>query len=236
MPRVSIIIPVWNHAEELRKTLAALRSQTFQDFEVIIVDDASTDAIQAVMDKEHQNGSFEFVRLSQHSGAPRARNEGFNRAQGEHLLFLDADAVMIPSALSVLVQALDTHTEASFAYASFIFGVKLFRSKPFSWSELQARNYIHTSALIRREAFPGFDESLRKFQDWDLWLTIAERGGKGIFVDQTLFSISERKQGMSRWLPSFLYKLPWPFFGWTPLPILKYREAEKIIRAKHHLV
>ncbi|HQA64128.1 MAG TPA: hypothetical protein PK085_03445, partial [bacterium] len=104
-----------------------------------------------------------------------------------------------------------------------------FKLWPFDPAKLKKMPYIHTSSLIRREFFPGFDENLKKFQDWDLWLTILERGGQGIWLEQSLFSI---KSGgtMSSWLPKIFYQLPWL------KKVKAYRQAERIIKIKHNLL
>ena len=95
--------------------------------------------------------------------------------------------------------------------------------------------YIMTTSLIRAKDFPGFDESLKKFQDWDLWLTMLEQNKTGVWVPEILFSVAPRKSGMSSWLPSFVHKIPWPIFGWMPREVRRYREAEQIIREKYSL-
>jgi hypothetical protein len=159
----------------------------------------------------------------------------FQLSKGEYVLFLDADAVLQPNMLNELIHALQVRQEVGFAYSSFYFGRTLFTGKPFDVEALKKQNYIHTSALIRRSVFPGFDPALKKFQDWDLWLALAENGVKGFFVDEVLFSLKPRKTGMSQWLPSFMYRIPWPILGYTPRLVKKYREAEALIRKKHHI-
>ncbi|MCC6563505.1 glycosyltransferase [Candidatus Uhrbacteria bacterium] len=222
-PAISVIIPVFNHADALRACLRSLEKQTIQDFEIIIVDDGS--------DTPVMNAA---VRFEKNKGAPSARNAGFAQSKGEYVIFLDADAVLRPDALEKLKTALDKHPEADFAYSSFKFGFKTFSSFPFDRELLRRSNYIHTSALIRRETFPGFDESLKKFQDWDLFLTMVEAGKRGIFVYEVLFSL-KTKGTMSQWLPSLTHFVPWPLFGWMPKSVAKYQTAEKIIREKHRL-
>lgn len=155
------------------------------------------------------------------------------QAKGAFLLFVDADEILRPHALQHMAEELERHPEAAFAYPAFRFGWKLFRGQPFDVAVLRKGPCIHTTALLRKEAFPGFDETLKKFQDWDLWLTIAERGGKGIWIPDELFSVAERHQGMSRWLPSFVHRIPWPLFGWAPREILRYRKWEGIVKRKH---
>lgn len=240
--KISVIIPVFNHAEALAECLRSLEKQTVQDFEIIIVDDGSAapvilnevkDLTQSEILRSAQN-DVQLIRFEKNRGAPAARNEGFRRSKGEYLIFLDADAVLRPDALERMVQALETHPEADFAYPSFRFGWKTFKGRSFDEKALHESNYIHTSALIRRDAFPGFDESLKKFQDWDLFLTMAERGSRGVWIDEVLFSLKAHGT-MSNWLPSFAYRIPWPVLGWTPNTIKKYRAAEHVIREKHGL-
>ncbi|MDO8583974.1 MAG: glycosyltransferase family A protein [bacterium] len=233
-PRVSIIIPVWNHAPEALALLASLESQTFRAFEVILVDDGSTDGLVFKLAGVKPSFPFTFIQQENH-GASAARNRGAQEAKGEYLLFLDADIAMESNALDLMVRELNAHAGQAFIYSSFYFGWKLFQGKPFDQDALKKMNYIHTSSLLRRSMFPGFDASLIKFQDWDLWLTIAEHGGSGYWIEKPLFRIKTRKTGISQWMPSFLYRIPWPIFGWMPRAIKRYREAETIIRKKHHL-
>jgi len=231
MSKISVIIPVYNHGDELTACLASLKKQTEQDFEIIIVDDGSSQPVAIPAESGVQS-----IRFEKNRGAPAARNAGFAKSTGEYVIFLDADAELIPDALAKLRSALDEHPEFAFAYSSFKFGRTVFAGKPFNFDELKKSNYIHTSALIRRQDFPGFDESIKKFQDWDLFLTMAEQGKQGYFVVEILFSLKPRKTGMSQWLPAFTYALPWEYIGWMPKLVKKYKDAEKIIRAKHHLV
>jgi glycosyltransferase involved in cell wall biosynthesis len=230
---IAVVIPCYDHAAELEKTLQALAEQTLQPKEVVVVDDCSGDDPKAVVEKYHDRLNISYHRLPTNQGAPAARNTGSDLTTAPYIIFLDADAELEPQALDVLRRTLTKHPEAAFAYSNFYWGKKLFRGKPWDAEALRKLNWIHTSSLLRRSAFPRFDEDLKKFQDWDLWLTMAEQGGSGIWVDEALFRVTERKTGISRWLPSFVHKLPWPILGWMPLEIKRYREAESIIRKKH---
>ncbi|MDD5071791.1 MAG: glycosyltransferase family 2 protein [Patescibacteria group bacterium] len=229
---ISIIIPIYNQADKLPECLDSILNQTHKDYEVIIIDDGSTDNIQKVIDKYKKNLKFKILNLKLNEGAPAARNRGFKESRGGYLFFCDADAVLAPEALETMLKALESHPEASYAYSSFFWGRKLFKLGQFSEEKLKAGPCIHTMSLIRRENFPGsgWDESIKKLQDWDLYLTMLARGYKGFWIDKILFKI---KPGgtISSWLPSFAYKLM-PF-----LPTAKkYREAVKIIKNKHHLL
>jgi len=256
---ISIIIPIYNQADKLPKCLDSILEQSYKDYEVIIVDDGSTDNVQKII-KEYegklkvsaeggsqpeadqplagatilggksQSANWRIINQN-NKGAPAARNRGFSESRGDFLFFCDADAVLAPEALETMLEALKSHPEASYAYSSFLWGRKLFKLWPFSEERLKQMPFIHTMSLIRREAFPkdGWDESIKKLQDWDLYLTILENGHKGFWLDKVLFRI---KPGgiISSWLPSFAYKLL-PF-----LPaVKKYKQAVAVIKNKHKL-
>lgn len=230
--RISVIIPAFNHGEELVDALHALERQSLQPAEVIVVDDGSDTPI--TLKRDAYNLPLTLIRLDKNQGAPKARNTGFEASAGELVMFLDADAVLADDALASLASALE-ESGKEFAYSDFLWGRRKFSTKTFSAEELKRGSYIHTSALIRREAFPGFDESLKKLQDWDLFLTMAERGSVGIHVPRVLFTVKPRKTGYSQWLPSFAYDLPWRILPFMPKTIRKFRDAEAIVRAKHRL-
>lgn len=234
-PRISVIIPVYNHATELIACLKMLQAQTLKPSEVIVVDDGSADQPKEAVQLSGVFGEVkEWITLSKNRGAPVARNTGMDASSGEYVIFLDADATLSPDALKKLADALMADPEAAFAYSAFRFGGKVFLSQPFSSEALAAGNDIHTSALIRRSACPRFDETLKKFQDWDLWLQIAQAGGRGVYVPELLLTIGERKQfGMSRWIPSFAYRLPWSWIGFEPRAVTSYRDAKAVIDRKH---
>jgi glycosyltransferase involved in cell wall biosynthesis len=233
VPRVSVVIPCHDHAQALERTLAALRAQTFKDIEMVVVDDGSHDRPDEVA-KRYTDLPLRLVTWRENRGAPAARNEGARLTSAPYLLFLDADATLVPEALEKMLTALDAHPEVDFVYSSFHWGDKLFRGKPFDVEALRRTNYIHTSSLLRRSAFPGFDERLKRFQDWDLWLTMTEKGSVGIWVEEPLFTVEPRKMGgMSHWLPAFMYKIPWEMVGWMPEAVRTYKDAEHGIRVKH---
>ncbi|MFO0764469.1 MAG: glycosyltransferase family 2 protein [Patescibacteria group bacterium] len=233
-PKVSIIIPVLEHREELRACLASLEKQIERSLEVIVVDDGSVNRIHEE-DLDGVSFAAKLIRFDQNRGAPAARNAGLDQAKGEFVVFLDADADLPMDALETMVKTLEAHPEASFAYPNFRFGMKAFKGRPFDAEALKKTNYIHTSALIRKSDAIRFDETLKKFQDWDYFLQLTEPGKKGVWVDRELMVFKERATGMSRWLPAFAYDIPWRAIGWTPKPIKWYLSADEIIRKKHSL-
>src|SRR3989339_1384110 len=180
---ISIIIPAYNAERTIARCLQSIFEQTHRDFEIIVVDDASNDDTWKVLltiknqKSEIRNYGFDpnalfLIHNSINQGANAARNRGVREAKGEFLLFCDADLVLRPNMLKKIIRALEAHPKASYAYSSFKFGWKTFRLWPFDAQRLRQMPYIHTTSLIRQEHFPGFDETVKRLQDWDLWLTM----------------------------------------------------------------
>ncbi len=257
--RLSIIIPVYNHAQALEHCVESIIQQSIltdspqsgasalisrreksgdADTEIVIVNDGSTDDLDARMQTIKHQTSLAGIRLKyidqENRGAAVARNVGFDHSTGEYVLFCDADIQWQAIAFEKFMGALQREPSAAFSYSQFRFGWKVFASSPFDLATLRQLNYIHTSALIRRLAFPRFDESLIKFQDWDLFLTIAERGGKGVFIPEVLFTIATGGT-MSQWMPAFAYHAPFKYLPWWKRSVEKYELAKKVIIQKHNI-
>ena len=222
-----MIIPVWNTPIELEKTLRSLERQTFKDFEVIVVDDGSTEFIDSVI----SNFKFSSFKLGfyeiKHGGAPRARNFGFSKSQGEYILFCDADIELDPTCLVSMKKVLDEKSEIDFVYSDFKYGWKKFEFWKFDVKKLKQNNYINTCSMVRREKVVKWDENLMRFQDWDFWLTVVEQGGRGEYIPEVLFKANVRRGTISNWLPSFMYRF-------SRLGRVKeYKKLKKIVREKH---
>ena len=161
---ISIIIPVYNRAPQIIKTLQSIASQTYADYEVIIVNDGSTDGVENIfaayykkLTAANDNGvTNNYLFINQpNSGAPAARNRGFKEARGEFLFFCDADAILKPEALEMMLNALNDNPGASYAYSSFYWGKKLFKLGDFDPDKLKVEPYIHTHVFNQAKRFSG---------------------------------------------------------------------------------
>jgi phosphatidyl-myo-inositol dimannoside synthase len=189
---ISVIIPAFNSSKTITKTLQGLQAQTLKPIEIIVVDDGSTDETAEIAKK------FQVKLIQQtNQGASAARNAGFKIASGEFILFCDADLEIKINMLESLARALVFRPDAGYAYSSFKFGWHTFDLFNFDAKRLQTENYISTMSLIRRENCIGFDESLKRFQDWDLWKRLLIKGVQGVWVPERLFS-GPLGQGISR--------------------------------------
>jgi len=231
---ISIIIPIYNQAEEITAALASILSQTYKNYEIIIVNDGSTDNTAIVLEELKRKFWQRKIRCKivqqNNQGANAARNRGAEEAQGEYIIFWDADVVAAPVMLEKMRQALSDNLTASYAYSSFIYGKKKFKLWPFDAEKLRQLPCIHSTSLIRREHAPRWDQNIKRLQDWDLWLTMLKKGYTGVWIPEFLFTVQTKHGTMSHWLPRFAYKLmPWM------KEVKKYKEAVAIIKHKHQI-
>lgn len=187
---VSVIIPCYNQARFLRAAVDSVHHQTYRNFEVIIVDDGSTDDTAAVA-ADIRDSRVKYI-YQVNRGLAGARNAGLRLAQGEYVAFLDADDVFLPHKLEVQVAALDQHPAwglVSGGWAYLTNAAHPVEARPWEWaphldlaSWLLGCPTIPCGVLARRqwvEAVGGFDEQLRRAEgaeDWDLWLRLAYAG------------------------------------------------------------
>jgi glycosyltransferase involved in cell wall biosynthesis len=239
-PQISVIIPVYNHAQALERALASLYAQTYRPLEVIIVDDGSDIKIkESVISRYETQKDFSITLLSQkNQGAPAARNAGFAVSKGEYVIFWDADIVGESNMLEEMHIALQKDTSVSFVYSNHaidLFGgryKKNIRSRHFDLQLLKQNNYIHSTSLLRRAAVLPWDTSLKRFQDWDIWLRIGLGGGSGVWIDKALFTIIE-KGSMSTWLPRIAYRWPFRFLFGIRKKVQRYEDARRVVLSKH---
>lgn len=230
---ISIIIPLYNHDEHLPAVLSSIVRQTYRPLEIIIVDDGSTPPVDT---KKYSAGDIPITWIRQENkGAPAARNAGLDKAAGEYIIFWDADVIAEPDMLEKMVNRLEEEKDASFAYCNSRFGWKKFRIHPFDETKLKEMNYIHSTTLIRKKDAIRWDESLKRFQDWDLWLTMVEQRKKGVWIDEYLYQVVPHRGGISSWLPSCAYKKPWRYLPFFYKKVRAYEKAKDVIKKKHQM-
>lgn len=160
---ISIIIPLFNQAEKLKNCLESIKNQTYQNFEIIIVNDGSSDNLQEVIKDYIYYFGIKLTFINQaNKGSNPTRNVGWRLAKGEYLLFCDADITMQPTMLDEMHNALRNNPDKSYAYSSHKFGNKVFKFWPFDAEKLKQMPYLHSTTLIKASDFPkgGWDENI----------------------------------------------------------------------------
>jgi glycosyltransferase involved in cell wall biosynthesis len=193
---ISVIIPVYNGAAFIARAVDSALAQDFSDFEVIVVDDGSTDSTGLILRKY---GDRIRSLWQDNRGPSAARNTAAAIAHGEYLAFLDADDLWREDKLTLTLRALASHGTAVLAFSGY-------RHLPLNGVELTERRYhkvpsfdemlehrfdvAPSTVLMRRSAFErcgGFCDELRAFEDTYLWL-LAREHGEFIYIDELLIS------------------------------------------------
>ena len=129
-------------------------------------------------------------------GASFARNQGFKQVKTEFVLFSDNDINWRKTGIQSLLDAL-LDSDASFSYGAYEMDGQIQCNEEFNEFHLMEYNYISTMSLIRTKDFPGFDEDIKRFQDWDLWLTMITDNKYGVYGGEVIFNTID-KDGISR--------------------------------------
>lgn len=132
------------------------------------------------------------VVFDQGKGANWARNRGFELVKTPYVLFSDDDIEWESYALESMYNALQVHSQASYAYGWYYIDDLEYSGNVFNAEQLCINNYVSTMSLIRSIDFTGFDENILRLQDWDLWLTMLEQGKTGVHCGNVLFETKKR--------------------------------------------
>ncbi len=185
MPTVSVIIPTYNRREYVREAIASVVAQTYQDFELIVVDDGSDDDTATIVaDFSSVCPSMRYVRQA-NQGVSSARNTGVALSSGPYLAFLDSDDVWQPPKLERQLAFLSTHPQASICQTEEIWLRRGVRVNPHAkhrktggdiFARSLERCLVSPSAVMLGRALfdrvGGFDPCLPACEDYDLWLRI----------------------------------------------------------------
>lgn len=182
-PRVSMVMPVHNGARWLEEAIDSVLAQSFADFELILVDDASRDDSPAIMAAAAaRDPRVRHFRLDTNVGLPAALNHGFEQARGEMHSWTSDDNLLRTQMLDRLVATLDAHPDAGVAFADFTLiddqGNETGLSRVGPVERLLHGNNIGACFLYRStvtEALGGYDIGLFGVEDYDFWLRAAQR-------------------------------------------------------------
>jgi len=192
-PKVSVIIPAYNTAQLIAETLSSVLGQTYADFEAIVINDGSPDSEQ--MEREIAAYRDRIVYIKQNNRrAAGARNTGIRHSRGEYLAFLDSDDCLMPAGLAVQMQRFENDPSLDMVYgdARHFDDTAALRktymeecpsSGPVTFESVvnEETQVCIVGAVVRKAMLLKaglFDESLRRCDDYDMWLRVAYAGGK----------------------------------------------------------
>jgi glycosyltransferase involved in cell wall biosynthesis len=206
MPQVSVIIPVYNRTQPLVRALKSLQNQTYQDFEIVVVDDHSTDDLQSCL-KEFP---VHYLKTNG-KGVSAARNTGIRAASSELIAFLDSDDEWLPTKLEKQIEYLSMNPTSSIVHTNEIwlradkivkqnskqkkFGGRIF-------SECTTQCLIAPSSVLLRKSLLDqvglFDESFPVCEDFDLWLRISAAFDIGFLSEELIIKHGGHPDQLSR--------------------------------------
>jgi glycosyltransferase involved in cell wall biosynthesis len=209
-PKVSVVLPTFNRASELPRSVHSVLSQTFSDFELIIVDDASTDGTEDVV-KAIGDGRIRYVKLKENVGGAEARNVGIRIARGDTVAFQDSDDEWTVCKLARSVKELESDSNVGAVFSAFIQVDKKRCTKMPSGIDsvnldkfydcLLWQNVVGTPTLVARrsvlDAVGGFDASMPRYQDWELALRMAKIT-RFKFIDEPLIISHVTKKSITQ--------------------------------------
>jgi hypothetical protein len=216
VPTFSVVIPAYNSAETIGSTIRSVQRQTRSDFEIIVVDDVSTDATPSVVQEFLADERITLATRDRNGGESAARNTGIARARGRYVCLLDSDDLWLPRYLEVMARTLDADPGAAVAYTdAWVLYDRLRRiyrqpamaawrppvtptdPEGFLRALLEYGNFVYCSTTVRRHVLlevGGYDETLPGSPDYELWLRLSAAGHA--FVDSgEILAIYRRRPG-----------------------------------------
>lgn len=189
-PKVSVIISTYNRSARLKRAIDSVLAQTFKDFELIIVDDCSTDDTEEVVKSyDYTDEKIRYCKLDHNTGSDtHPKNVGLAASKGDFIAYLDDDNEFLPYHLDMLYKAFERNPKLDMVYGDMvIYDDANPEAAPaqaitydFDAQFLMKRNYIDTSEVMHRRdlafAVGGFDETLPKFIDWNMWVRMTKWG------------------------------------------------------------
>jgi glycosyltransferase involved in cell wall biosynthesis len=192
MPIVSVIIPAYNQDRYLSQAIESVLNQTYPDFELIVIDDGSTDNT-AIIAKNYDDQRVRYI-YQENRGLSAARNTGIRYSNGQHITFLDSDDLFLPTKLQLLVTFFEENPQIGLVAGQAVpidqQGTRIGKIYdvpiPDDSSLLLLGNPLHVGSVMIRKTCQDlvgyFDENLHSYEDWDMWLRLMLAGCKAGWV------------------------------------------------------
>jgi len=192
MPKISVIIPCYNQGQYINDAVDSILEQTFQDVEIIIVNDGSSDDYTNKLLETYNKPNIKVI-TTKNRGVSSARNTAVKNSSGNYILPLDADDKIEETYLEKALNILVNNDNIKIVYCD----IKLFGTKKgikflpdFNSNLFYTQNIIHVSGLFRKDDFEkvgGYDEKMRDgLEDWEFWISLLKTGGFAFKINEPL--------------------------------------------------
>lgn len=224
-PTVSVIIPTYNTSQYIGEALDSVFSQSYTDYEVIVINDGSPDTPELERVLEPYQQRILYLK-KENGGLANARNAGIRISRGEIIVMLDSDDYWLPGYLEKQVASLTSAPDVAVSYTNaMLFGDSPLAGKDFMTlfpsegdvtfsSMLEEKVHVMGTCMVKREVIFDmglYDETLRASEDFDLWLRVAHRGWKIVYLREPLF-MYRRHAGCLSEDQALLWKNVWKVF------------------------
>ncbi len=207
--KITVIIPTYNRERFLSRTVTSVLNQSFSDFELVVVDDGSTDNTKKIIEGfQKKDSRIKYIWQKNSGGPARPKNEGIKKAKGKYIAFLDSDDEWFPEKLEKQLSLITETKNVGIVRCNF-WEISNGKKKKINiakktenyFSKILEKCFIRSSSsvmvpsyVIKKIGF--FDESFRLADDWDMWIRILKRYNFD-FVEEPLFNYYVHSQNIS---------------------------------------
>jgi glycosyltransferase involved in cell wall biosynthesis len=204
MPKISVIIPCYNHGQYVDEAVDSILASTFKDFEIIVINDGSTDDFTNQKLDRYDKPQTRVIKTV-NQGLSAARNNGIKEAKGKYILPLDADDKIEKTYLEKAVNYLENHPEVQFVTAwlqNFGYRSDIYQPKKCDLIKLLCENILVVASVYPKscwEKVGGYSVDMRKgYEDWDFWIKMLAAGFKYEVIGEPLIYYRNRPDSMLR--------------------------------------
>lgn len=198
-PLISILMPYYQLDDLLVESVDSVKRQTYENWELIIVDDCSQDKPASEVLATEADKRIRIVRHDSNQGPSAARNTAVSNSNGEYLLPLDADDLIAPSYLEKVLNALrETGASAAYTQVKYFGNFDCTYTPSILLSEIFSGHFPCNTLLMKREVYDsvGGYKNLPKIEDTEFWISAIEAGVKFAFVDEALYLYRTHNRGL----------------------------------------
>lgn len=204
-PLVSVVVATYNRAHTIERALESIYAQTFHNYEVIVVDDGSTDETRSLIENHLEWNSFKYIH-QENKGVAEARNTGVRNSRGEYVAFCDSDDFWLPNKIETQLPLFTADTVLVYSDVYIFEDAERPKARSYEFMtpyrgdvyvNLLRKNFIATSSVIVRKSLLQRPFLGQTGEDWQMWLSVAK---KGLFdyVEEPLAYYQEHSQGLSK--------------------------------------
>ena len=201
-PFVSVIVPCYNHGQYVGEAVQSILDQTWQNLEIIVVNDGSTEQETIDILNNFRQPKTRLIHLAQNMGLPAARNAGIKEAQGKYICCLDADDKLHPTYIEKAIAAMEANAGISFVWSwTRVFGIedRVWYTPQFDPYSIMYYNQSNAPAVFKKSAWEragGYQEDMQEgAEDWEFWIRLTRYGYRGYRISEKMILV--RRMGYS---------------------------------------